>query len=64
LEQRLGFSEHVAERVINHAEKGGMSQRYNVGDYSEHVRAAHDAWTAELCRIANIELPADCGRQS
>jgi len=54
LEQRLGFPEHIAERVINHAEKGGMSRRYNVGDYSDQVREAHHRWSAELSRIAQV----------
>ena len=51
IEQRLGFSEHIAEKVINHAVDRSMSRRYDVGDYTGAVRKAHEAWAYELERI-------------
>ena len=57
IEQRLGFSEHVAERVINHAPNRSMARRYNVGDYTGEIRRAHQAWAWELRRIVYKETP-------
>jgi integrase len=48
LVQKLGVSEHVAERVINHAPDRSMARRYDVGDYTGEVRRAHNAWTNQL----------------
>ncbi len=53
LVQGLGFPEHIAERVINHAPDRSMARRYDVGDYSSDIRRAQEAWAAELRRIVS-----------
>lgn len=51
LRQGLGFSREVAERCINHSQKGDDADVYDVADYAEDVRRAHEAWCQELKRI-------------
>jgi integrase len=55
LVHRLKFSKEVAELVINHLPKRDPSTVYDVEDHSEHVRAAQEAWTNEVCRIVGLE---------
>lgn len=51
IEETLGFSEQVAEKVINHTEDRAHRRRYFIGDISGEVRRAQEAWTGELRRI-------------
>src|SRR5262249_51123291 len=55
LTQKLGIPPHIAERVINHAPDRSMARRYDVADYSQEIRTAHEVWGRELRRIvANV----------
>lgn len=49
--KRLGISKDIAEKVINHASGRAIDDLYDVADYSPEVRAAHEAWHAEIRRI-------------
>jgi hypothetical protein len=48
---RMGVAEAVAERVLNHAESDRMVAVYNRHSYDVEIRAALDAWSAEIARI-------------
>ena len=48
---RIGVAEAVAERVLNHAESDRMVAVYNRHSYDVEIRAALDAWAAEIERI-------------
>jgi integrase len=50
---RLGVTEAVAERVINHAPKNPMVAVYDQHSYLNEARDALDRWGAELCRIVS-----------
>jgi len=48
----LGFSEEVADRVLNHAQKSTVSRRhYNQHRYLPEITQALEAWDRELKRI-------------
>lgn len=53
LVHKLNFSKEVAERVINHAEPSGIDQLYDVHDYTQDIRDAHLAWSAEVIRMVS-----------
>ncbi len=47
---RLGISDEVAERVLNHA-PGGLLETYNRHRYRAEIAEALERWAAELLRI-------------
>jgi integrase len=63
LTSKLGVLQHIAERVLNHAEDRSIAATYDVADYSADVRKAHEAWTAELRRIVSREETPTAGAQ-
>lgn len=57
IEHTLGFPDHVAEAVINHAGDQTMKRRYDVGDHSRLIRRAHEAWAIALQGIISRHEP-------
>lgn len=55
---KLGYSRDVAELVINHHQKSGMDTLYDVHDYEPDIRRAQEAWSAEVVRICQVDVPA------
>jgi integrase len=47
---RLGVSEEVVGRVLNHAPKGVTAKVYALHTYAPEKRSALDRWAAELMR--------------
>jgi len=47
---RLGVSEDVVGRVLNHAPKGVTAKVYALHTYAPEKRNALDRWAAELMR--------------
>jgi hypothetical protein len=47
---RLGVSEEVVGRVLNHAPKGVTAKVYALHTYAPEKRSALDRWAAELVR--------------
>jgi len=62
---RLGVSETVVGRVLNHASQGVTARVYALHSYAGEKREALDAWAAELARItrrirfSRVELTVD-----
>ena len=52
---RLGVSESVVGRVLNHAPKGVTAKVYALHTYMPEKRHALDAWAAEVARIVSGE---------
>jgi hypothetical protein len=50
---RLGVSEDVVGRVLNHAPKGVTAQVYALHTYAPEKRSALDRWAAELMRAVD-----------
>jgi integrase len=57
IEHTLGFPDHVAEAVINHAGDQTMKRRYDVGDHTQIIRRAHEAWVSALLAITSSQEP-------
>lgn len=54
---RLGVSEEVAERVLNHAPANPMVAVYNQHAYLEEMREAFDKWGVQLGKIIHQRAP-------
>lgn len=52
---RLGISEEVVGRVLNHAPKGVTAKVYALHSYAPEKRSALDRWAAELTRAVEGE---------
>jgi integrase len=52
---RLGVSEEVVGRVLNHAPKGVTAKVYALHTYAPEKRSALDRWAAELMRAVDEE---------
>lgn len=52
---RLGVSEEVVGRVLNHAPKGVTAKVYALHSYAPEKRSALDRWAAELMRAVERE---------
>jgi integrase len=50
---RLGVSEEVVGRVLNHAAKGVTAKVYALHTYAPEKRSALDRWAAELMRAVD-----------
>lgn len=48
---RLGIQPHIAERVLNHAQRGVVAT-YDLHQYADEKRAALDRWAAHLAGLA------------
>ena len=56
LVHKLGFSNEVAELVINHHRKSDISTLYDVYDFEPDIRKAQEAWGNDLAKLCNIDI--------
>jgi integrase len=54
---RLGVSQEVAERVLNHAQENLMLATYNQHRYTDEIGEALEKWSVLLCSIVGGEQP-------
>lgn len=51
--QRLGFSEELVGKILNHAPKGVTGRHYALFAFEAEKRGALEAWAGEVGRLAN-----------